>query len=158
MGRKSKRKGAEFENEMAKVLTAATGTEIHRVLGQARDGGHDLRVPPGYLSAHPLLIEAKRRARLPATAWLEQIHDAARRELDHPIPLVIARGDRAEPIVIMKLAEFLRMLVATPVPVAQVAHGSIDALHGVTEAELTRRQQLPLFPPPLRLTTGTHDA
>lgn len=114
-----RRKGAEFERDLADIFTTMTGTKIQRVLGQARDGGHDLRIPPGTLSSLPILIEAKRRARLPATSWLEQVLFAAQKQFDHPVPMVVARGDREPPIVIMRLSDWFRLIGAPanqPIP------------------------------------------
>lgn len=99
MGLSERRKGAGFENEIANDLSDCWGRHIKRELGQARDSGCDIKVPPFY-------IECKRRHRIAVYEWLKQAVDAA---LDIPgirYPVVVARADREDAIVIMRYSDW----------------------------------------------------
>ena len=81
-----RRKGANGENEVCALLTDALGlpTKLKRRLGQARDGEHDIDLPP-------LRIEVKRRARIANLyEWIDQCSTGS-----HPgdIPVVMLRAD-----------------------------------------------------------------
>lgn len=99
MSKSQRTKGASFEREIANDLTADWGVLIQRNIGQARDGGDDITVPP-------FRIECKRRAGIAVYEWLEQCEAAA--ELSD-IPVVIARADHKEAIVIMRYADWKKL-------------------------------------------------
>lgn len=96
----SRTKGAGFEREIVHIIKDTLGEEVKRNLDQWRDGGHDIALGP-------YLIECKRRASIAVYEWLDQCTTACRGQ---KTPLVVARGDRREPIVIMRLDDFLPLL------------------------------------------------
>lgn len=96
----SRTKGAVFEREVVQVIKEALGEDVKRNLDQWRDGGHDIALGP-------YLIECKRRASIAVYEWLDQCTVACRSQ---KTPLVVARGDRREAIVIMRLSDFLPLL------------------------------------------------
>lgn len=100
-GRMSRNKGASYEREVAHELEAWLGTVVTRRLGQARDGGHDLEVP-GFT------VECKRRAGFVAHSWMAQAVSASVANGGLP-PVVFARGDRQETLVIMRLADWVEV-------------------------------------------------
>ena len=93
-------KGATFEREIANDLSADFGITVKRHIGQARDGGEDINVPP-------FVIECKRRQGIAVYEWLHQC-EAACKELGQ-IPVVVARADREEPIVILRYSDFKKL-------------------------------------------------
>jgi hypothetical protein len=112
-------KGATYEREVCDAFTPVVGYKVQRNIGQARDGGNDIDVKP-------LVIEAKRRKTLGTVyGWLQQAIDATRgrtylkREYDPRtggdsydaplIPVVVARQDAGESIVILRLTDFLTL-------------------------------------------------
>ena len=98
MGRSQRVKGATFERDIAQQLGAK------RNIGQARDGGDDITLGR-------LRIECKRRKRLGTVqAWLAQATAACDRDGD--IPVVVAREDHGEALVLMRFADALPLLVA----------------------------------------------
>jgi hypothetical protein len=110
VSRMQRTKGATFERDICKAFADATGREIKREIGQARDGGYDIAVGP-------LLVECKRRKTLGTVyGWLQQAIDAVPLYMARkgagivPIPVVVARqdGDTA-PIVILRLEDFLTL-------------------------------------------------
>ena len=71
MGLRSRRKGANGEREVCRLLRDMWGVLVDRLLGQARDGGADVFV-------RPYRIEVKRRRRISALRYLEQATAAAK--------------------------------------------------------------------------------
>jgi hypothetical protein len=110
MGKSQRTKGATFEREISIEFSRALGMEFKRNIGQARDGGNDIAVGP-------LVIECKRRKTLGTVyGWLRQAADACSSrgsifdiEADPNMPVVVAREDGGESIVIMKLDDFLTL-------------------------------------------------
>lgn len=98
MSKAQRDKGAGFENEIAADLRAAWGVPVKRNLGQARDSGCDLTVPPFF-------IECKRRALIGVYAWLDQVMACCGAR----VPIVVARADRREAIVIMRYADWTKI-------------------------------------------------
>lgn len=92
MGKSQRTKGAAFEREIANALG------VKRKIGQSRDGGNDLDLPP-------YTIECKRRARASFSwGWMEQAIAAVTPK--RPVPVVIVRGDRGEAFVVMRFREW----------------------------------------------------
>lgn len=91
-GRGARRKGANGENELAKILSDELGFVVKRKLGQARDGGHDIEIGR-------FLIEVKRQERLAIEDWCRQIETACTTysainedgDLQPPVPVVVFR-------------------------------------------------------------------
>ncbi len=94
MSASQRRKGQVGEREAAALLTDEFGTVCRRTLDQPRQGGCDVADLP------PFSIEVKRRKSLTLHSWIEQARKA------HPdrVPLVMARGDGREWLVIVPWA------------------------------------------------------
>lgn len=128
MGKMQRTKGASYEREVCDAFGAALGVKVQRMIGQARDGGADI------LDVKPLVIEAKRRKTLGTVmGWLSQCMAAAFGRCScavdggicdtcsyiltaggapvRKVPIVVAREDQGESIVIMRLIDFLPMFV-----------------------------------------------
>ena len=72
-GAGARRKGLDFERDVAKLLHSWTGLQVDRILGQERDGGYDLRLDP-------FAIQCKRvkdRKGLSVKAWWLEIYGQA---------------------------------------------------------------------------------
>ncbi len=108
----AKQRGADYENEIAALLTQFMGVKVTRKLGQARDGGDDLQ-------CGPLRIEAKRRRSI---GWLNdalaQVNVACAGDPTRPYPMVVTREDGGASLVIMEFSQFLSLLGAA------IAHGT----------------------------------
>jgi hypothetical protein len=92
-------KGAGGERELCALLTDALGTKVTRNLGQARDSGHDVTVPPFH-------IECKRRHRIGNLYdWIMQAID----ENAYHIPTVALRADGKRWLVVMYLDDWIRI-------------------------------------------------
>lgn len=106
MGKMQRNKGAGYEREVCDAFAAALGIEVKRMIGQARDGGADI------LDVPPLKIEAKRRKTLGTVmGWLRQCMVSAA-PFSPAVPIVVAREDAGESIVIVRLIDFLPMFKA----------------------------------------------
>lgn len=101
MSKYQRQKGASYERELCAVLSEATGNKIQRNIGQSRDGGNDI-------TYGDFLFEAKRRKSLKTLeGWLKQAEDA--RTNPDQIPVVVARADGGESMVLMALKDFLHV-------------------------------------------------
>ena len=99
MGKRQRQRGAETEREVCDEIAKQTGWVVKRELGQARDGGADIRLAQ-------FVIEVKRRKSIAVYEWLEQCQKACKPE-DKPV--VIARGDHKGFVVIQPLEDWLAM-------------------------------------------------
>lgn len=99
MSARSRNRGAEYEREVCAQLAKALGCKITRNLGQARDGGDDITIGV-------FRVECKRRKALSVYEFVDQVVAAAK---PGEVPLVIARADRRESLVILRLTDFLEM-------------------------------------------------
>jgi hypothetical protein len=99
MGAEQRTKGAGFEREVVNELRALLGVDVARNLDQARDGGGDIEMPP-------FMIECKRRQKFVAHEWMAQAERAAGGTL---MPVVIVRGDRQPPLVVMRLIDWVAL-------------------------------------------------
>lgn len=135
MGAMQRRKGAGFELEVGKILSAALGMPVERKLGQARDGGDDLELPR--LSGGRFRIECKRRAKILVENWLVQCERAVMQDyaLDEKtlrfldVPLVIMRADQGHPMVLLRLSDFLPMLAGEVGPAAEKPQPGEERAH-----------------------------
>lgn len=101
MGRLQRQRGALTEREIANYLSEQLGTVVKRKLGQARDSGEDISVPP-------FRIEVKRRKKLAVLDFMRQCETGS---LPTEIPLVIMRVDGdTRPVVMMRLDQFMPMM------------------------------------------------
>lgn len=79
MSAMQRRKGAAAERELCKLLSDELGIEVRRNVDQARAGGADCLMVPGYA------IEVKRREALSRPAWWRQAVDQSIRVGCEPI-------------------------------------------------------------------------
>jgi len=86
----ARRKGAQGEQEFARLLSAALDMDISRNLDQARDGGADIMFD---LDGATVAVEVKRRKEMPTegerAAWLRQVE-----RVPADIRIVAYRPDR----------------------------------------------------------------
>lgn len=94
MAASQRRKGQCAERECAALLSDEFGTLCKRTLDQPREGGADVHLPP-------FAIEVKRRKKLGLHAWMKQAEKAA----GQGIPMVMARGDGGEWLVIFRFRD-----------------------------------------------------
>lgn len=103
-GRGARIKGANFERELAKIISEETCIEAKRGLAQTRGGGaevSDVEMPL-------IHIEAKRHKKCNIRAALDQaINDS---QVNGKIPVAITRDDRKEALVTMRLSDWLPFL------------------------------------------------
>lgn len=102
-GRAARRKGHNFEREMANKLKDATGYHFHRGLGQTRSGGTETAdvMCDGFKDI--LHIECKRQKRVNIKAAYQQaVGDAPDRT-----KVIITKNDREPIMVTMEFDEWL---------------------------------------------------
>jgi len=99
MGKRQRQRGAETEREVCEKIAAAVGWVVKRELGQARDGGCDIRLGR-------FVIEVKRRKSIAVYEWIDQAKAAC---APYEIPVVICRGDKREHLVVQPLDDWLKM-------------------------------------------------
>jgi len=102
-------KGATYEREIVHTLVER-GYIAARNLMQTRDGGADIIL-------QDFIIECKRRASIAVYDWLDQATLAAK---GRKRPVVVARGDRRESVVILRLEDFLDLVGERDVENAKV--------------------------------------
>ena len=115
MSKSQRTKGAAGEREWCAFLAEHGFPGAKRVLGQAREGGGDVPLPP-------VLYEVKRRKGIAVYEWLTQAEtalanehtQAQRGEFKCFLPAVAARADGKPWIVILPASDFLRILKAAP--------------------------------------------
>lgn len=98
MSKSQRTKGAAYEREVVHILRDA-GFDCARNLAQAREGGGDIHFDQ-------FMVECKRRAKIAVYDWLDQATLAAQGKK----PLVVARADSRENIVILRLVDFLDII------------------------------------------------
>jgi hypothetical protein len=102
-GRGARIKGANFERQLAKLITENTPLIAKRGLGQTRGGGSEI----SDVDIPLLHIEAKRHKRCNIKAALEQaIADAKN---NGKIPVAITKDDRREILVTMRFCDWINM-------------------------------------------------
>ena len=112
MGASQRNKGHAFEREVAIAFREALGldaTEVKRGLSQPRGGTGeepDVVLPDSL----PYWVECKVGARPNPMAAMEQARKGVAKAKSPKRPLVVAKQDRKEPVVVMDLNEFLRLL------------------------------------------------
>jgi Holliday junction resolvase len=100
MSASQRRKGANGENELARILSDHFGRVVKRTLGQARDGGHDIETPP-------FRWEVKRRKAIAVYDFIEQAAEACQ---DGATPVVAMRADGKGWLVLMRLEDALPLI------------------------------------------------
>lgn len=100
MGKMQRNKGHQFERDIVNLLKEK-GYPAARNLTQTRDSGGDINLPRW-------LIECKRYAKIGRVyEWLEQAITSASGSQK---PIVVARADNEEAIVIMRLTDFMEVM------------------------------------------------
>lgn len=99
MGKRQRERGAETEREVCEKIAASTGWVVKRELGQARDGGCDIRLGQ-------FVLEVKRRKSIAVYEWVDQAKAAC---APYEIPVVVCRGDKREFLVIQRLDDWMKM-------------------------------------------------
>lgn len=99
MGKRQRQRGAETEREVCDKLSAGTGWVVKRELGQARDGGCDIKLGQ-------FVVEVKRRKSIAVYEWIDQATAACQ---PYEQPVVVCRGDKREFLVIQRLDDWLKM-------------------------------------------------
>jgi hypothetical protein len=104
-GAKSRRKGANWEREVANILTELTGVECSRRLQQYQVGGSDIE------TILPIAVEAKTGYRISVAKALEQVEEARNPE---ELPFVWVKQNRKgttpSRYVVIKEEHFLPLL------------------------------------------------
>lgn len=101
MGKLQRDRGAATEREIATYLSEQLGTAVKRKLGQARDSGEDISVPP-------FRIEVKRRKRISVMDFMRQCETGS---TPQEVPLVVMRVDGdMRPVVMLRLDAFVKMM------------------------------------------------
>ena len=101
MAKISRDRGASTEREICNYLSDWLGVKCVRKLGQARDSGEDISVPP-------FRIEVKRRRSFAGLKFLLQCENGAKQK-EIPIAIVRVDGD-TEPIVMLRLNKFIKFM------------------------------------------------
>jgi hypothetical protein len=99
MGKRQRQRGAETEREVCDKIQQQIGWVVKRELGQARDGGCDIRLGQ-------FVVEVKRRKSIAVYEWVDQAIAAC---APYEVPVVVCRGDKREFLVIQRLEDWLKM-------------------------------------------------
>ena len=102
MSKSQRDKGARREREAFALLQDHFGTIVTRNYGQSALGGLDMAIGDVFG------VEVKARAGIAVYPWLDQITEACKES--KRIPIVLARADRREPIVIMHAVDAFRLM------------------------------------------------
>jgi hypothetical protein len=104
MSASQRTKGAQGEREWCDYLRKHAGLNAKRVLGQARDSGGDVALPP-------VLYEVKRRHEIHIRKFLDQAVNALPQYKGCKLPVVALREDgRTDWMVLMRADDFLALL------------------------------------------------
>ena len=104
MGASQRQKGAAGEREWVGVLRARGYNVEGRQLGQARDGGGDVRYGG-------ILYEVKRYNKIAVRKWLDQAEASVIQYKQNEIPIVAMREDgRTEWMILMRADNFLKLV------------------------------------------------
>lgn len=100
MGKWQRTKGHQFERDISNDLTTLLGRPVKRNLGQARDSGDDISLPP-------FRIECKRRASIAVYQWFEQVSKAL---TDGQKGVIVMKADQKQILVIIDYPTFCEFL------------------------------------------------
>lgn len=101
MGKLQRQRGASTEREIANYLSEQLGFVVRRKLGQARDSGEDINVPP-------FRIEVKRRRKLAVLDFMRQCETGS---TAGEVSVVIMRVDGdMRPVVMLRLDDFIPLM------------------------------------------------
>lgn len=108
MSRMQREKGARVEREIAAYLTHQLGMAVKRQLGQARDGGDDLRINDR-LGWPSYSLEVKARRSFAVSAFLRQCEKA--NEGTNIVPVVVMREDGdTRPMALLRLEDLVHLI------------------------------------------------
>lgn len=110
-GRGARIKGHNFEREIAKMLSEATGSEFERGLGQARHGGSensDVRSDE-FPEFH---FECKRHKKCNIKEAVRQAKKDIEDSKESRIPIIVTKDDREEILVTMTMTDWLKFFQA----------------------------------------------
>lgn len=100
MSKSQRTKGAAGERELCRILRDELGIEVHREIGQSRDGGCDIKVGP-------FNVEVKRRARIGGIYdWIGQAEASCE---GHRRPVVVCRADGKHWMVVQRLEDWIQL-------------------------------------------------
>lgn len=100
MSASQRRKGAAGEREACAWLSERLGTVVRREIGQARDGGADIKLGA-------FKVEVKRRKGISVHEWVEQ---AAAACAERETPVVMCRGDGREWLMVLRAEDAVRLI------------------------------------------------
>lgn len=104
MSASQRTKGAAGEREWCDFLKDSGFPEAKRLLGQARDGGGDVLLPP-------MLYEVKRRHGIAVREWLDQAVASVVNYKGCEVPAVAMREDgRKDWMVLLRADDFIKLL------------------------------------------------
>lgn len=106
-GRGARRKGHRWERQLAKLLSAATGLDFQKSIQQSRGGGAE--ESDVFCDSLPWLhIEAKAHKKVSIKAAMKQaVSDTIE---TGKLPVAITKDDYKEPLVTMRLDDFIIFL------------------------------------------------
>lgn len=100
MSKSQRTKGAAGERELCRILRDELGIDVHREIGQVRDGGCDIKVGP-------FNVEVKRRARIGGIYdWIGQAEASCE---EHRRPVVVCRADGKRWMVVQRLEDWIQI-------------------------------------------------
>jgi hypothetical protein len=108
-GRGARIKGAQFERDIANLLTEKTGIEFKRGLAQTRGGGSEVAdvTAPSLLT--PVHFELKRQQRCNIKgAYAQAVNDAPPKA----IRVIVTKEDRSDTLVTMELSQWIEFFNA----------------------------------------------
>lgn len=104
-GKGARQKGANFEREIANLLTDQTGIKFERGLAQTRGGGAEVAdITTKHLLPKPLHFELKRQIRCNIKAAYEQALEDAAPDSTH---IIVTKSDREPIMVTMEISQWL---------------------------------------------------
>lgn len=104
MGASQRTKGAAGEREFCEFLRVHGFSEAKRVLGQARDSGGDVAIPP-------MLYEVKRYHKIAVRKWLDQAEASVVNYKGCEVPCVAMREDgRKDWMVLLRAEDLMKLL------------------------------------------------
>lgn len=108
MGKMQREKGARVEREIAAYLSEELGVAVKRQLGQARDGGDDLRIT-NRTGFEMYSLEVKARRSFGVSKFLRQCEAA--NEGKNIVPIAVLREDGdTRPMALLRLEDLVHLI------------------------------------------------
>lgn len=108
-GRGARIKGAQFERDIANLLTEKTGIEFKRGLAQTRGGGAEVADVTAPNLAIPIHFELKRQQRCNIKgAYAQATSDAP----ETAYRVIVTKEDRSDTLVTMELSQWIEFFKA----------------------------------------------